>query len=408
MRILLLTQLFQPEPNHLKGLTFAKALIRKGYEVEVLTGFPNYPGGKLYPGYKIRLYQKETIEGVPITRVAMYPSHNKSGFRRFLCYVSFALAASVLGLFILRRPDLIHVYQGPATLTLPAIVMRAFWKTPFVLDVQDIWPESVTDSGMLGFKFLEPLLNWYCHFNHKCADKIIVLSNGYKNLLVTRKVAPEKIEVIYNWCDETQILNKPIDEGQPKIRGLAGHFNVVYAGTMGTIQALDSVVQAAALLQDDNPNVQFVFIGGGVDVENLKKLAANKNLDNVLFVPKQPIEKIKPLLDSADVLLIHLKATPLGEIGIPQKTQAYMAAGKPILMALKGEAADLVTQADSGIVCTPGAPQDIALSVKRLLALTPTARRKMGDNGLKFYKDVMSFKHGLVKMQAIFKEAVSG
>ena len=130
MRILLITQLFYPEPNHLKGLAFAKALMSLGHEVEVLTGFPNYPGGKLYQGYRQKFFQKENIEGVSIIRVPLIPDHSDSGFRRIVCYLSLAVSASIPGLFLIQKPDVVHVYQGPATLALPAFFLRFLRRVP--------------------------------------------------------------------------------------------------------------------------------------------------------------------------------------------------------------------------------------------------------------------------------------
>ena len=367
MKILLLTQLFQPEPAHIRGLKFAKALIEAGNEVEVLTGFPNYPNGKIYQGYNIRLFQREIIDGVPIVRVALYPSHDQSGVRRFLCYVSFALMASLLGLFLMKRPDVVFICQGPATIVLPAMVFKWIVGAPYVLDVQDIWPESVTESGMFKANYLLPFLHAWCSLSYRFSEKIIVLSEGYKALLLKRGVRTKKIHVVYNWCDEEL---KHFHDGHDRFN-LSGYFNIIYAGTMGKIQALEYVIDAASILQKEIPHVQFVFVGGGTEVDHLIKYAFAKNVNNVRFIPRQPINEIGGILALADILLIHLKDNPLGRIGIPQKTQAYMAAGKPILMAVAGDAASLVERADAGIVCKPEDPVSISNAIRKSLAQAP-------------------------------------
>lgn len=405
MNILLLTQLFQPEPNHLKGLSFAKELVKKGHNVEVLTGFPNYPGGRVYPGYKIRLYQRDLIDDVPIIRVALYPSHNNSGLQRVFCYISFALMASLIGLFLIKRPNIVHVYQGPATLVLPALIFKFFYGSSYVLDIQDLWPESVIDSGMFKLNCFVKLLCLWCRLGYKFSSKIIVLSEGYRTLLKDRGVPKSKIELIYNWCDETQMLGPSCGiEKYDRIK-FSGYFNVIFAGTMGSIQALDSVIQAARQIQVDLPQVQFVFIGGGVDVDRLKGIVTNKKITNVHFVPRQPISKIKYFLDVADVLLIHLKDNPIALIGIPQKTQAYLAVGKPIIMAVRGEAANLVKRSQAGIVCEPENPTSIADAIRELFMAPSENLAAIGENGRRFYRKELSFYRGCLAMNEIFYKA---
>ena len=407
MRILLLTQLFQPEPNHLKGLAFAEELMKSGHEVEVLTGFPNYPGGQVYPGYKIRWFCREELHGVPIVRVAHYPSHDRSGLRRFASYTSFALVAGLFGCLLVKRPDVVHVYQGPATLVLPALLLRRMFRAPFVLDIQDVWPDSVIASGMLKLSWLLHLINMWCSLSYKLAGKIIVLSNGYKTLLVKKGVPEDKIEVVYNWCDENQIINPSNQQAVRDKFGIGDHFNVVFAGTMGKVQALEAVIRAAGILQDEQPRIRFLFIGGGVEVEQLKALVSDCGLTNVGFIPRQPAHEIGGFLAIADVLLIHLKHDPLGLIGIPQKTQAYMAAGKPILMAVRGEAAQLVEQAGAGLTCEPENPRSIADALMQLFAMTPVERAHLGENGRRFYEDNLAFDKGMGRMLSVLEETAA-
>ena len=405
MKILLLTWLFQPEPNHLKGLAYAKELVRSGHEVEVLTGFPNYPSGKVYDGYRIRWRTRELIGEVPVVRVAHYPSHSRSGLGRSLCYLSFAASACLFGPFVVKRPDVVHVYQGPATLALPAILMRLLFRVPFVLDVQDLWPDSVASSGMLKSSLGLAVLGRLCKFGYRCSRKIVVLSAGYKEALEKRGVPPEKIEVLHNWCDESQVQSAAdyLDRGDTF--GLEGRFNVVFAGTMGKVQALDAVLDAATLLQDELPQVQFVLVGGGIEAARLQTLAAQRGLAGVRFIPWQPADKIGTVLLRADALLIHLRDDPLGRIAIPQKTQAYMAAGRPIILAARGDAADLVQRARAGIVCEPENPQSIADAVRSLVLMPREARQALGVNGKNFYARELCFAVGVRRMVSILEEA---
>ena len=161
MRILILSQFFDPEPI-VKGLPFARELSRRGHAVEVLTGFPNYPGGKLYPGYRLRPWQREVLDGIPVHRVALYPSHDGSAVRRTANYASFALSAAVAGPFLVRKPDVVYVYHPPATVGLPALVFRALRGCPVVYDVQDLWPDSVASSRMVGSPWIIKALDRWC------------------------------------------------------------------------------------------------------------------------------------------------------------------------------------------------------------------------------------------------------
>lgn len=398
----MITQLFQPEPNHLKGLTFAKELQKLGNDIEVLTGFPNYPGGCVYKGYKQKWRMNEIVDRISILRVPLFPDHSKSGLRRFLCYMSQALTMCCPGIFLVRKPDVAHVYQGPATLTLPAILLRLFHGVPYILDVQDIWPDSVMSSGMLKVKSARFLLNSWCKLTYKLASKIVVLSPGYKILLIERGVPESKIEVVYNWCDESQMQNSDESIPEQDSHGLAGRFNIIYAGNLGPVQALDTILDAAGLIQEKHPVVQFIFIGDGIDRKRLEQLVISQNIKNVKFIDRQPIDKIGSFLAKADALLIHLRDDPLCRVGIPQKTQAYLAAGRPVIMAVRGDASELVKQANAGIVCSPQDADSLAKAVEDLLQQSPEQRNAMGLSGRVFYEKYLSFQVGLSRMYKIF------
>jgi colanic acid biosynthesis glycosyl transferase WcaI len=406
MRILLLTQLFQPEPNHLKGLAFAQDLIKRGHEVEVLTGFPNYPGGRLYPGYRMQWLQRETIGGVNVVRIPSFLSHDRSGFRRLLSYISFALSATCWGIFKVRRPDVVHVYQGPATLALPAMALKWLRGVPYILDVQDLWPESVTDSGMFHCPFGKSLLNMWCRLTYRLATRIVVLSPGYKLAISNRGTPGSKIEVVYNWCDETQLRVSALHSEIHTHLLDKECFNVVYAGNMGKLQALDAVIRAAVILKDDVPRVQFVLVGDGLELISLKDMVSSLKLTNVRFVPRQAAEQMGAIFQQADLLLVHLGDTPLGRIGIPQKTQAYLASGKPILMAMKGDGAALVLKARAGLSCEPEQPESIAAAIRTVVNMSSDERSAMAERGRCFYESELSFTVGARKMLAML-QAVS-
>lgn len=407
MRVLILTQLFQPEPNHLKGLSFAKALIRHGHTVDVLTCYPNYPGGKLYTGYSMGLKLRENIEGVHINRIAHYLDHTTSGFKRIASYISFAAMASIIGPLLVQRPDVIHVYQGPATLCITAMLFKYIYRVPYVLDIQDIWPDSVTASGMLMFQRGLSILDTWCNSTYRMARKIVVLSEGYARTLVKRGVPSEKIEVVHNWCNEDEML--PGNGYTREIPGPegTGKFNIMFAGNMGKVQALETVLFAAHELRDELPDAQFCLIGDGVELCHLKQLATRLALNNVNFISRQPVHIIGQILSRADALLIHLKDDPLSRIGIPQKTQAYMAVGKPVIMAVKGNSAELIERSGGGIVCEPESPTAIADAVRMLVRMTPEERKAIGDSGRSFYARELSFSVGASRMISILEDVAT-
>lgn len=398
MKILILTQWFEPEGTF-KGLLFAKQLKSRGHDVEVLTGFPNYPGGKLYPGYRIRPWMRETLDGINVLRVALYPSHDKSGLHRALNYLSFCLAAAIFGTALVRKPDLIYVYHPPITVGFAAAAISFFRRTPFVYDIQDLWPDTVAVSGMMSNRAALNILGKVCKFVYARATHITVLSPGFKNALTLRGIAPEKITVIYNWCDETS-LKTPGLIATPL--GRPGRFGLLFAGMMGIAQGLDSVLNAAKICQTTVPIAEFLFIGGGVDRARLEAKANEMHLDNVRFFPSQPMHAMGPILAGADALLVHLKDDPLFRITIPSKTQAYLAAGRPVLMAVHGDAAELVKSAESGIICEPDDPQSIANAVRKLVDAGPERLAAMGFAGRDFYDKNLSVAIGTQKFAQVF------
>jgi colanic acid biosynthesis glycosyl transferase WcaI len=406
MRILFVTHYFHPEPNFFYGLPFAKELQRRGHQVQVVTGFPNYPGGKIYAGYKIKLLQKEIMAGIPVYRFPLYPSHDQSSFKRILCYTTLSVSQATLAPWVIKPADVAFVTQGPATIGFPAIIIKLLRKIPFVYNIQDMWPDSLLSTGMFDSQIGLKMLYAWCNFVYKRAAKITVITPGMKKALQERGVPEDKIEVIYNWCDDALICRSEPDEKMARKIGLAGKFNIIFAGNMGAAQALDKVIDAAALVASRYPDIQFVFIGSGVEVENLKTLVRDKYLQNVLFLPRMPVEEIGNVLRLAEVLLVHLRRDPLFAITIPSKTQAYLAMGKPILMAVEGDASDLVKKAQAGLSCLPESPEAIAYLVGQFYRMNPEQRKQIGLNGLAFYDRELSFAQAVHSYEKIFSTIV--
>jgi glycosyltransferase involved in cell wall biosynthesis len=406
-RVVLLTQWFDPEPTF-KGLAFARELVRQGFEVEVVTGFPNYPGGRLYEGYRIRLIQREVIDGVQITRLPLYPSHDGSALRRVLNYASFSASSLLYGLFRLKRPDVIYAYHPPLTVGVTASLLRLIRRIPVVYDIQDMWPDTLRATGMLSNERALSLIGRLCAWVYRRVDRIVVLSPGFRRLLVQRGVPEEMIEVIYNWCDEGALAAGA--EGVSQQAGLPGpdRFKVVFAGNMGPAQALDSVISAAGQLSDVAPEVCFVLVGSGISVDALKANVADTGLTNVVFVPRVPMAEVGAILRTADALLVHLKNDPLFAITIPSKTQAYMAMGKPLVMAVPGDAAELVQRAECGVTARAEDPGSLADAVLQLVNMPVNEREKLGENSKRYYLDELSIAVGVGRFADCFRSLAAG
>lgn len=400
VRILLMTQWFDPEPTF-KGLVFARELVKQGFEVEVVTGFPNYPGGKIYPGFKQRLIQRELIDGVNVTRVPLYPSHGQSGIGRVINYVSFAATSLFYGLFFAKRPDVIYAYHPPLTVGIVASFIRLFRRVPVVYDIQDMWPDTLKATGMFSNEKLLSIVSRVCDWVYRRVDRLVVLSPGFKAILIERGVPESKIEIIYNWCAEDQLTT---GSGPAVSFSNASNFHILFAGNMGKAQALDSVLEAAEILQARGSSAEFIFLGGGVEVDRLKNLAAQNSLANVAFLPAVPMTEVGRYLQAADALLVHLKKDPLFAITIPSKTQAYMAVGKPLLMAVEGDAADLVKQSGCGLVVEPENAASLVSAVEVLLAAKDEERALMADKGREFYQSHLSLYQGGAKFARIFSQ----
>jgi colanic acid biosynthesis glycosyl transferase WcaI len=400
IRILLITQWFEPEPAF-KGLVFARELVRQGFEVEVLTGFPNFPGGKLYPGYTLKWLHREKIDGVLVTRVPLYPSHDQSAIRRVLNYVSFATSALLYGLLAAKKPDVIYAYHPPLTVGIAAVIIRFFRNVPVLYDIQDMWPDTLRTTGMISNIFVLTLVGKICDWVYSNVDHIVVLSRGFKLLLTERGVADHKMDVIYNWCDEASLSSPTgsLPVGFPS----CNKFRILFAGNIGKAQALEAVLDAAKLVASEYPKICFVFLGGGVELEFLKEVAIKNELNNVHFIPAVPMEEVGIILAEADALLVHLKKDPLFKITIPSKIQAYMSVGKPILMAVDGNAGELVKSGECGFIAESDNSESIADAAIMLFKSDVSVLISMGESGRNFYHQHLSLSIGSKHFGDIFR-----
>lgn len=404
VRILFVSQLFDPE-NAIKGASFARSLQDMGHEVEVITTFPSYPGGRVFTGYRQQWRQVEDMNGVRVVRVPTYVSHGQSAIKRMASYASFALSAGVYAMFSARKPDVIYAYYPPVLVGLLALMLGWLRRVPYVYDVQDLWPEALVATGNVrADSRLTKAIEHFCRWVYSRAARVVVLSEGYRDALIRKGVPGSKIVRVYNWCDENRMqVANCMPSGWADV---PGRFRVLYAGNLGAAQGLAHVVDAAGKLhQAGHTDIQVVFLGGGVERDALVLRA--KNLPNVTFLPAVKVDEVGNYLAAADALLVHLADDPVFDITIPQKTQAYLLAGKPILMAVRGEAASLVSTAGAGLVVPPENAELMAQAMLRLSNLTEAELLVQGNNGLKFYREKMSAAHGIGAIEEMLREAVT-
>ena len=399
MRILIISQYYFPEPVE-KIHDLACGLVRLGHEVQVITGFPCYPKGEIYPPYRQKPYFVEELDGVRITRVPQIPDHSRSPARRMLYYLSFALSAAIAALTGFRNADVVLVYQAALPVGLSGCLMRHVRGLPLVLDVVDLWPESVVATGMLTNLFAVKMIRRIAKFIYMTADHINVVTAGYKTCLLDMGIPREKIGVIHNWMPmSTYHVVTPSPELAEK-EGMAGRFNIVYAGTMGPVQGLQSVLDAANLLKDV-PKVQFVMIGDGLEYEGLMKRSKEQNIRNVLFLGRRLPEEMPNYYAIADILLVHLKPDPLSDISIPSKTFAYMASGRPVLMAVRGDSQEFMKTADFGLAIEPSNPKEMADAVRWFYELPNEERIRMGQVALSIYSEKFCSEVQISKFEGV-------
>lgn len=397
MKLLIHTQWFDPEPNTFKGLSFAKALKQFDVENFVLTGFPNYPEGKIYPDYSGLIPRKEVMDGIPVYRTSLFPSHNRSAFLRSLNYLSFFVSSILRGLFC-PKPDLIYSYHPPITTALSSWILSLYWRVPLVLDIQDMWPETLSTTGMVKNKTLLTFLKFLCYFLYKRANKIVVLSEGFKKHLIKNGISPSKISVIYNWTNESASKDEEFEFSNKEL------LKFTFAGNIGPGQDLMSFIQAFSSINNEKEKAELHIYGEGTQKKEIEEFLQRNKIKHIYLNNRVSDSKIKSIYKQSDVLLVHLKDDVLFEMTIPSKTQAYLVAGKPILMAVKGEAADIVKRSRSGITCNPQDTNSLKIAIDDFIKMSKEEREEKGYAGKSFYNREMSMSRGVEKFVHLFKE----
>lgn len=405
MDVTILSQYYEPEPIP-KPHDLATALAARGHRVAVITGFPNYPKGLLYEGYRTALARRERIGDIPVVRTYEYPYHGTSALRRILNYGTFMLSAP-LACFRVPRGDVMYVWHPPLTVGVAAWLIARLRRMPFVYDVQDIWPESAVLSGLLKEGFLVRFMSKLERFVYERADHILVPTEGARQNLIGKGVPEERVTALPHWIDES--LFSTADESTLRVEtraelGWTDRFIVLFAGNHGLVQALDKVIDAAPFIRETNARI--VFVGDGADkprlIEHATRIAPDGTVE---FVDRQPIERMPALMAAADVLLVHLRRSELSRYILPSKTMAYLAAGRPILMAMEGAAADLVEASGGGIVLPSEEPARLAEGILQLAATPEHERRRMGERGKQYLRDHFSRAAVISRYEEILRRA---
>jgi glycosyltransferase involved in cell wall biosynthesis len=401
-----LTQWYKPEPV-MVPVGIAQALRRRGHEVEVLTGVPNYPLGEVQPGYRAWQSSRETRDGIRVRRVPLVPSHDNSARRRITNYVSWSLSATLFGFRTLRRADVALVYSSPASAALPAMIWRRFARTPYVLLVQDIWPDSVFATGFLATgwarRIAQATLSRFCSWSYRSAAHIAVISPGAVDLLVSRGVPRDKISLVYNWTDESHSAMEP-STARRELGLPTDAFVISYAGNHGPAQGLDVVIRAANDVRDIG-DLRVLLVGDGLAVADLQRLADRLGSDNVTFVGPVSHERMEAVRSASDVQLVCLVGDPLFRVTMPSKVQAILASGTAAMAIGSGDAAAVVEESGAGWAVPPGDYQALASAFRSARAESRDAMSARGRAGRAYYQQHMSEAIGGRRLDTILRAA---
>ena len=368
MHILFLTDNFPPEGNAPATRTYEHAVewVKVGHKVTVITCAPNFPEGRVFDGFKNVLYSRSIMDGIDVVRVKTFISSNQGFALRILDFVSFMFSSFFAGL-VQRKVDLVVATSPQFFTAVSGWALSAVKRRKFVFELRDIWPASITSVGAMKESFAIKCLEKLELFLYHRADLIVSVTNSFKKELIERGINGEKISVVLNGVDLTKY--QPVMEKNKKFAEqyqLKDKFVIGYVGTHGMAHALEYVIDAAELLKA-NDNIRFIFAGGGAAKEKLVELVAQKQLHNVVFIPRQPKEKMPAIWSLCDVSLISLRDTPLFKTVIPSKIFESMGMGLAMLAAIpKGEASEIIESANAGIVCMPENAHELAQKISEL------------------------------------------
>ncbi len=388
MRILVLSQHFWPESFRITQV--ALDLRAQGHEVTVLTGQPNYPGGKVFDGYRAGTMRVERHEGLEVLRVPLVPRGERSALRLVTNYLSFIASGIVFGSWMLRKRgfDMVFVYgTSPILQAIAGIFIARRKRCALAVWVQDLWPQSLAVTGYVrnarALAAVERVVRWI----YARSDMLLVQSRGFE--APVRALAPPDAAIRFH----PNPGDAPGSAGtaEPALRLLAG-FNVVFAGNLGTVQALDTVLDAAQLLRDAHPDVRITLVGSGALDDWLVSETAARGLSNVHLAGRFPADAMPRIFEQADALLVSLRRDETMELTIPSKVQTYLAAGRPIVASMDGEGARTVAESGAGVTCGAGDAPALAAAIGQLRDLPASERARMGEAGRSYF--MMHFEPG--------------
>jgi glycosyltransferase involved in cell wall biosynthesis len=381
VKILYLSQYFPPEMGApaARASELAAHWAHAGHEVSVLTGFPNHPTGVVPPEWRARLRRltdHERIAGVDLFRTWLWPLPNRKAHERMRNYASFCISAALRGM-ALPRPDVIIASSPQLLVALSGWWVAYFRQLPFVFEVRDLWPESLTAVGVGNENsLLHHALAAVASFLYERSDLIVVVTPAFKDHLIQRwRVPAEKIAIVENGV-ETSLFSPAPPAANHALRQelhAEGKFLVGYIGTMGMAHGLETLLDAAAQLQRQNPNAHFLLLGEGAEKERIKALAQTGELANVSFLDQQPREKIPAFISASDACLVLLKKADVFKTVIPTKMLEFMSCARPVILGVEGQARQIIEDAGAGLVIEPENADALANAINRL-----SAKRELG------------------------------
>ncbi len=389
MRFLILSQYYPPEVGapQVRLPAFARALMNRGHDVEVVTALPNYPQGRIFDGYGGRPARTEEIDGVRVRRVWLHAATG-SGIGRMLNYLTFS-ATSLPGMASMRRPDILFVESPPPTLAITGWMVAKRWGAPMVLNISDLWPDSALQLGLLQEGPAAHAMSRLEAWAYRHSDLITAVTEGIRTVLTSKKQVPaDKVLFLPNGVDTHLFAPMAPDARIRSELDLPEQPIVLLAGTLGYGQGVDVVLRAAAQLRDRA--ITFLIAGGGSDVRRLMALRDALALDNVRFLGARPVGDVASLYSLATVALVTLRRASVTDGARPSRTLAAMACAKPVVYSGAGEGARMLIDANAGVVVPPEDPQALALAITSLLA-EPARAEEMGRNGRRFVEREFSW-----------------
>ena len=383
MHILFLTDNFPPETNAPASRTHehAKRWVASGHRVTVITGFPNFPGGKLFEGYRNHLWRREQMDGIELVRVWTYITANEGFLKRTLDYASFMLTGTIAGLFQ-SRPDVIVATSPQIFTTVAGHLLSGIRRRPFVFELRDLWPDSIVAVGAMRDSLLIRMLRRLEYFLYRKAARIVSVTSSFKTVLTGNGIEPDKIVVVPNGADLTAYWpgERPGDL-TARLR-LEGKFVAAYVGTLGMAHGLGTVLEAAERLRERS-DIAFVLVGTGAEKDALISRATQRGLNNVVFVGAVSKDEVKRYWRLCDVALVLLRDSPLFSHVIPSKMFEAMGMGRPIILGVRGESKEILETSGGGIAIAPESSTELADTICRMAA-DPVQRIAMAKAGRDF------------------------